>query len=1344
MKLNLNGTWDFHPNGVPESRPIVVPTWWDSLEETTGYPHEWSQGLNHGVYHRTFNLAETDLRDDVFIHIGALATLGKISINGESVGPESTKGYLMTLLPYDLDITETVHQGENQVQIEVWSVKQLPQDALAPEDGPDRLLFPFGTENIVGRVGLGGDVWIENRAKLRIDDLQIMPDLKENSDPSDDELKLKATIVNETDRERALRFGAEVRPWNQPGQKGSTCLSFESVACTIQAHTTTTVALSLAWPDAHYWSRSDPFLYMLLADISENGTVVGTAQDRFGFRQFWRNGDQYFMNGIPIRLRGDSLCFLNQGNRDLINEIGDAYGVILDDNHGSDAMVATWIDAYKHANANIIRNHIRSVISTSLFDHADETGMLIEEETAFWNPGSVSNVSLNPPYYLNYSDEAIGYYCEWVERWVRAYRNHPSIVLWSTTNEAWNPNDATELIAPLLEAVMAQDPTRLVINDGFNKPVTDEDSRHYYGGYPSGMTSTADIYSLYQIDSPLPLGAGEEFSVSTAGIPKYDQQGCIKDIYHGRLNGDPDTISRADFAREVGRVTRGVRTTRMADWKPFCLSMFIYDNIEKCLELDQAHTPFGLNPKRLIRPQFDPRAEGNERWHEGEAFDYFTASYADVAAYDKAFDKEPRLGQAHKIYLPGQTSERTIIVHNDEERRGTSLNLVWQVAWEDCESGCRTVTQHGARQIEVPYAQFREVPINITIPNPEEAKGAKLMLILSVQKEDNPVFREENFLGWIDHPAPARLGTSHPQINLGQLDWISRKVKHCIHLRQEGGAMSEHWTAQVLDDANGALSLECEQGNLRHEQDVYYTINPSALRQGESYCPRIRFQGENRDEAVIAISFTVGSLPGRHKHTNLASGTRVTVSSQADLPGWTAASLVDNEFEADYDRFGWSSAVKNQDHKEWVQLELQQPTTLAQVALIPRGQNPGGTVAETFHGQGEGVGGVLEFAAGHKAKDPNQGQGFPLDFSIKLSHDGKIWSTVSKHRNYPLPHNALPQAFDFTPMKAVRFIRIEASRLRPNPHQNNCYAMQLTQVAAFADHFLPTIPAAPERIRATAGNHRIHLTWQYKISQNNEPQDSIITLTGNRHDSMRFRLGNTTETADLFHVPFGNWQITIAGINQVGRGESSQPVEVHVGPDHAAQVDQTMPVPTNLKVQVDTDSMAVTVTPPTTPPGTEGCNILLKPVNRNQTINTAWVPSSEAEYRFENLPVGTYTVLAEFTEPDGRISQASTPGNQFTIAKTPTKPNKPGVTSSGSAMDVTWKAPENGGSPITSYILTLHNLTRNRTTISKIDGDKESTQIVDMEPGNYTVSLIAVNAMGISTESSPSLPCIIK
>ena len=311
MRLNLNGVWDFYPNGGDERFDIVVPTWWDSLSRTTGYPEEWEKGLRHGVYVKTVDLPENVTDEDVFLHVGALATLGKVFVNGKSVGPTTTKGYLMTLLPYDLDINDVVKPGANEIRIEVWSVKALPEDALATEGGPDRLLFPFGVEH---RRPCRHRRRRGNRHQAEAQDRRSADHAgpEEERRPEHDELAVNVTIVNHAEADADLLLGAAVH--QAKGVTSTAALDFGKTSVHAPAGKETVVRLAKGWPTAHYWSRTDPFLYTVDAAIADaaSGETVNEASDRFGFRQFWREGDKYIFNGVKIRLRGDSLCLLNQ------------------------------------------------------------------------------------------------------------------------------------------------------------------------------------------------------------------------------------------------------------------------------------------------------------------------------------------------------------------------------------------------------------------------------------------------------------------------------------------------------------------------------------------------------------------------------------------------------------------------------------------------------------------------------------------------------------------------------------------------------------------------------------------------------------------------------------------------------------------------------------------------------------------------------------------------------------------------------------------------------------------------------------------------------------------------
>ena len=258
----------------------------------------------------------------------------------------------------------------------------------------------------------------------------------------------------------------------------------------------------------------------------------------------------------------------------------------------------------------------------------------------------------------------------------------------------------------------------------------------------------------------------------------------------------------------------------------------------------------------------------------------------------------------------------------------------------------------------------------------------------------------------------------------------------------------------------------------------------------------------------MTVTFTAGRRPPRQARANLAAGARVQVSSQADLPGWTRAALVDGRLGVAYDRFGWSSSVGNRNRPEWILLEMRQAATLSQVVLAPRGRNPSGDASQSSQRSGTDSFGVVEYATGSRSTDPNQGQGFPLDFSISLSSDGRSWTRVCSRHNYPLPADGRPQAFDFAPMSDIRFIRIEATRLRANPYQGGRYALQLSQIMAFARHRLPAIPAAPQSIDAQPHGHRLRLTWQHGPirHQADAPCTARVLLHDRKGRSMTFYL----------------------------------------------------------------------------------------------------------------------------------------------------------------------------------------------------------------------------------------------
>jgi len=174
--------------------------------------------------------------------------------------------------------------------------------------------------------------------------------------------------------------------------------------------------------------------------------------------------------------------------------------------------------------------------------------------------------------------------------------------------------------------------------------------------------------------------------------------------------------------------------------------------------------------------------------------------------------------------------------------------------------------------------------------------------------------------------------------------------------------------------------------------------------------------------------------------TNLALNKGVTASSSDEQASWGARFIVDGQRDEKAGSRGWSSiADKSRNHTEWVQIDLGASSSLGRVDLYPR-------------------------------NDPARlGEGFPVDFTIGVSADGKAWTAVVRQTNYPKPGNSV-QSFSFDPANA-RYVRVTGTNLRYLPAES-AYYMQFAEVEVYA----PAQASEPAGKAALAGS-----SWQGEI-----------------------------------------------------------------------------------------------------------------------------------------------------------------------------------------------------------------------------------------------------------------------
>ena len=198
---------------------------------------------------------------------------------------------------------------------------------------------------------------------------------------------------------------------------------------------------SLTLSKAHLWSCERPYLYGLRTSLLVHGQVVDQITTAFGVRTFrFDANDGFILNGKPVRIKGT--C----NHQDFAG-----VGIAL-----PDRLHEVRVQKLKEMGANAWRcSH--HMMATELLDACDRLGVLVLAENR----------------HLDDSPEVLAQ----LESLVRRDRNHPSIVLWSISNE--EKEQGSELGArqgrAMVTLIRRLDPTRpttAAMNNGIGHGLT--------------------------------------------------------------------------------------------------------------------------------------------------------------------------------------------------------------------------------------------------------------------------------------------------------------------------------------------------------------------------------------------------------------------------------------------------------------------------------------------------------------------------------------------------------------------------------------------------------------------------------------------------------------------------------------------------------------------------------------------------------------------------------------------------------------------------------------------------------------------------------------------------------
>lgn len=457
--ISLNGYWKFSMNPPEEfwKHEVSAENWQDIL-----VPGECAmQGfaIKHDVpyaYKTTISIPADYKNKVVKLKFDGVYSYTRVWVNGHFVR-EHYGGFTA----WECNITDFVSPGE------------LAELTVEITDKRDEISYGSGyAKHQIG--GILRSVWLMALPENHLSYLYVETDLDESFQDANMFIQVKPDLQTNT----SLIF----RLYDPAGRKVSLAKSRFELTGEKQ-----TIAIPVSKP--FKWDTEHPNLYTLVTELYDPvGKSLYSKTQKIGFREVEVKGNQLFVNGSPVKLRG--AC-----RHDIHPLLGRTTTPEYDK---KDVLLA------KEANMNFIRTSHYPPSETFLA-YCDEFGIYVEDESAvcFVNTHRTKDYNL-----VKQSGPEFKYqHLSQVEEMLHYHRNHPSVIIWSVGNE--NMYDGNFKLA--YEFVKRTDPTRPVMFS-----------------YPGNVPDTVKCFEILSMHYPPVNGDLSQWGLSTKGF-EYDDMPALYD-----------------------------------------------------------------------------------------------------------------------------------------------------------------------------------------------------------------------------------------------------------------------------------------------------------------------------------------------------------------------------------------------------------------------------------------------------------------------------------------------------------------------------------------------------------------------------------------------------------------------------------------------------------------------------------------------------------------------------------------------------------------------------------------------------------------------------------------------
>jgi glycosyl hydrolase family 2 len=392
---------------------------WNHKE--TAYGHR-------AIYRTKLNVPAEAAGRGFKLHFSGTNWLASVFVNGQLAGTRRS-----VWIPWDLDVSEFVEPGKvNELVVvikgcyyamDVPSLKRGDLDHLRNRPHGD-LRWVYWVAPIYPSSkgdGNGVDYGIVNPVTLSAvgsaytEDVFIQPSVQNMR------LKNDVTVRNPSDRERTFDVLCEAIH----DRDGKAEKSFGPKRVTVPARGTAMVTVAGDFPDAKlWWPKDNPDLYRLRVTLSEGGKPVDVKEELFGFREVTLRDVGIYLNGVRRNLWN----WVNVAGRPLdgpawlaqFRKEGDRF-TRFSQNRKTSLFLPSREERLEFYDRNGVAGRLCSMIDGMFISF-----VLLNSER---DPENRNRriVHLNQPVWEGYREH--------IDQMTRAYRNHPSIIMYQIENE---------------------------------------------------------------------------------------------------------------------------------------------------------------------------------------------------------------------------------------------------------------------------------------------------------------------------------------------------------------------------------------------------------------------------------------------------------------------------------------------------------------------------------------------------------------------------------------------------------------------------------------------------------------------------------------------------------------------------------------------------------------------------------------------------------------------------------------------------------------------------------------------------------------------------------------------